>query len=61
MASYANGKVKRYELYDLINDLGETKDLSKQYPNISNNLLIEIEKWRQSMIESVKKVDCLGV
>ena len=60
MALYANGNVTHYELYDLINDLGETKDLSKQYPDISNNLLIEIEKWRQSVMESVEKVDCFA-
>ena len=60
MASYANGKVTHHELYDLINDLGETKDLSKQYPDISNKLLIEIEEWRQSVIESVQKVGCFG-
>ena len=59
IALYANGAVTCYELYDLINDLGETKDLSKQYPDISNKLLSKIEKWRQSVIESVKKVDCL--
>ena len=58
MAEYENGKVTHYELYDLINDLGETQDLSKQYPSIGNKLLIEIEKWRQSVIESVQKVGC---
>ena len=58
MAKYENGSVTHYELYDLINDLGETRDLSKQYPSIGNKLLIEIEKWRQSVMESVQKVGC---
>ena len=59
MATYEHGKVTHHELYDLTNDLGETQDLSKQYPSISNKLLIEIEKWRQSVMESVQKVGCL--
>ena len=59
MATYEHGKVTHHELYDLTNDLGETRDLSKQYPSISNKLLIEIEKWRQSVMESVQKVGCL--
>ena len=32
IATYSNGQVTHYELYDLLNDLGENKDLSKEYP-----------------------------
>ena len=59
IATYENGKVMHYELYDLISDLGEKKDLSKQYPTLRNKLLIEIEEWRQSVMESVEKVGCM--
>ena len=59
IATYKNGIVMHYELYDLISDLGEKNDLSKQHPSISNKLLMGIEEWRQSVMESVQKVGCL--
>lgn len=35
----------RIELYDLANDLGETKDLSGDRPEIIQNLLLGLEAW----------------
>ncbi|XP_065903953.1 N-acetylgalactosamine-6-sulfatase-like [Dysidea avara] len=60
MATYQNGTVHRYELYDLLNDLGETTDLKDKLPSIGNELLNQIEEWRKSVMESVDKVGCLG-
>ena len=60
MATYQNGTVLRYELYDLLNDLGETTDLKDKFPTISNELLNQIEEWKKSVMESVDKVGCLG-
>ena len=60
IATYSNGKVIRHQLYDLVNDLQEKTDLSKKYPSISNKLLIEIENWRKSVIDSAQKVGCLA-
>ena len=59
IATYQNGKIINYELYDLINDLGETTDLSKKYPSICNKLLDEIKIWRKSVMDSAHKVGCL--
>ena len=59
IATYYNGKVMGYELYDLISDLGEKTNLSKKFLSISNKLLSKIESWRQSVIVSAKKVGCL--
>ena len=61
MATYENGKVFRYYLYDLLNDLGETTDLKDKLPAIANKLLSQIEDWRKSVMASVEKVGCLNV
>ena len=59
VATYKNGRVVHYELYDLLNDLGEITDLKDKFPTISNALLNQIEEWRKSVMESVNKVSCL--
>ena len=60
VGTYKNGRVVHYELYDLLNDLGETTDLKDKFPTISNELLNQTEEWRKSVMESVDKVGCLG-
>ena len=59
IATYTNGMVQNYELYDLMNDLGERTDLSIIYPSVSNKLLTETENWRKAVMDSAHKVGCL--
>ena len=59
IATYTNGMVQNYELYNLMNDLGERTDLSIIYPSVSNKLLTETENWRKSVMDSAHKVGCL--
>ncbi len=37
--------VNNSELYDIINDLGETTDISSQYPKVVENMRKEYDKW----------------
>ena len=60
IAKYYDDKVINYELYDLLNDIGESKDLKFQHPALCRQLLSEIEKWRMSVMDSAKQVGCLG-
>ncbi|MCU0917912.1 MAG: sulfatase [Planctomycetes bacterium] len=39
----------RVELYDLANDLGETRDLAARRPDLANDLRRELQRWRQSI------------
>ena len=59
VAHYNNGKVIEYQLYDLVKDIKESKDLKDQYPDLSRQLLHELEEWRLSVIDSTKKVGCI--
>ena len=60
IATYKNGKAVQYQLYDLVNDHGEIKDLSKSNPVVSSEMLSQVEEWRKSVINSAKVVGCLG-
>ena len=60
IGNYVNGKLANYELYDLVNDAGETNDLSKSKQAIINEMTSQLEEWRKSVISSVKAVGCLG-
>ncbi|XP_065904822.1 N-acetylgalactosamine-6-sulfatase-like isoform X1 [Dysidea avara] len=59
IAGYENGKVHHHQLYDLLHDIGETKDLKDQYPALCEKLLGEVEEWRLSVMNSVARVGCL--
>jgi len=59
IATYENGEVHRYQLYDLRNDIGEITDLKDHYPILSKKLLGEVEEWRLSVMKSTAKVGCL--
>ena len=60
IATYKNGKITHYELYDLRRDRRERRDLSEKYPSISDQLLQEIKNWRISVMNSVKRVNCMS-
>ena len=61
-ASYKKGKVASAELYDLLADPFETKDVSGNKTEVYHSMLSELEHWRQSVIKSAtKEVKCYGV
>ena len=61
-ALYDKGKVKSAELYDLLADPFETKDLSGDKKEVYNDMLAELEQWRQSVIKSATdEVKCYGI
>lgn len=49
-----NGEVpfSKYELYDLINDPGEKKNLAEQYPEVLSRLTMQLEDWIASCKQS---------
>jgi len=59
MTVYDDDEVQSYQLYDLLNDIGETVDVAQRYSNVTDILLNHVEKWRTSVINSVKNVGCL--
>ena len=60
-ALYDKGKVKSAELYDLLADPFETKDVSGEKKELYNDMLTELEQWRQSVIKSAtEEVKCFG-
>ena len=59
-ATYNKGKIKTAELYDLINDVSESHDLSHDNQNTFSELRGELESWRKSVIKSAtKEVNCM--
>ena len=60
MTVYRKDQVRSYQLYDLLNDAGETTDVAQKYSNVTDSFLSQIEKWRMSVINSVKTVGCLN-
>jgi arylsulfatase A-like enzyme len=48
-APYSQGKVKKRELYDLVHDISETKDVSAEHPEIAKRLEIEVAKARADL------------
>ncbi|XP_065836126.1 N-acetylgalactosamine-6-sulfatase-like [Oscarella lobularis] len=55
---YKKGKVAESYIYDLTVDQGEQHDLSAKIQDIKGLMLRQMEEWRQSVIQSVKKVGC---
>ena len=60
MTVYDEDQVHSYQLYDLVKDTGETVNVAQEHSNITDNLLSQVEKWRVSVMNSVKKVGCLN-
>ena len=59
-ASYSKGKMSSSELYDLVNDPSESKDLSEAQPDLAKKYQTDLETWRQSVIKSATKtVKCM--
>jgi arylsulfatase A len=52
---YSRGKVEKPELFDLVNDIGETTDVSAQHPEIVKQLEAEAEKARADLGDSLTK------
>lgn len=52
-----NKKEGPFELYDLINDKTESKDISKEYPDIVNTLKADLKKWLKSVENSNLEMD----
>ena len=52
---YTNRKVKKEELYDLVNDISETTDVSAQHPEIVKELEAEAEKSRADLGDGLTK------
>ncbi|MBC8469596.1 MAG: sulfatase [Planctomycetes bacterium] len=54
-AKYEQGKIDQ-SLFDLENDIGEQNDVSAQYPDVVERLLGLVEKMRQELGDSSKKM-----
>ena len=54
---YSNDKGKTYALFDLIDDPGETKDLSAEKHHILQSMKATLEQWRKSCKDSLAGKD----
>ncbi len=54
-APYSQGKIQRPELYDLVNDIGESTDVSGKHPEIVGKLEAEAEMARSELGDSLTK------
>jgi arylsulfatase A len=52
---YSRRKIEKPELFDLVNDIGETTDVSAQHPDIVKRLEAEVEKARADLGDSLTK------
>ena len=59
-AYYEKGRIVAAYLFDLVDDPGETTDLSHEMPALKEKMVTDMEAWRQSVIKSVEKVGCLN-
>ena len=59
-AYYEKGRIVAAYLFDLVDDPGETTDLSQEMPALKEKMVTDMEAWRQSVIKSVEKVGCLN-
>ena len=48
---------KGYELYDIQNDPGEVKNLADDYPEIVKEMLVELRRWQESVLNSLTGAD----
>ncbi len=54
-APYEQRKLEKSELYDLVNDISETTDVSAQHPDLVKRLEAEAEKARQELGDAITK------
>jgi arylsulfatase A-like enzyme len=57
---YSHRKIEKEELYDLVNDISETTDVSAQHPEILKQLEGEAEKARAGLGDALTKRPGLG-
>lgn len=48
---------KGFELYDLVNDRAETKNIADQHPEIVNEMNAQLRKWQESVLNSLTGAD----
>jgi len=48
---------KGFELYDIQNDPGETKNLAHEHPEIVEKMLVQLRKWQESVLNSLTGAD----
>ena len=59
LVDYYLGKVQRFRLYDLWNDVAENRDVSQSHPKLTSSMLKEIDQFLISVTESAKAVGCI--
>ncbi len=47
----------RFELYDLANDPGETKNLSDDQPDLVDKMKVPLDSWQDSVLQSYRGAD----
>jgi arylsulfatase len=60
-AKYEQRKIEQPELYDLVNDIGETRDLASAQPEVMQRLLAFVEKTRADLGDQLTKRTGSGV
>ena len=55
-AQYDKGDIKVAQLYDLIQDVGESTDVSDKFPDVFNSMKTELEDWMKSVKHSATEV-----
>jgi len=48
---------KGFELYDIQNDPGETKNLADEHPEIMEETQVQLRKWQESVLNSLTGAD----
>lgn len=59
LVTYNKGKMVASSLYDVVENRGETFDMSELLPNKVKDLKEQLETWKQSLIRSAREVGCL--
>lgn len=60
-ATYNHGKIESAELYDLVSDQFENKDLSREKPELFKSMKAELHRWWQSLVWSAtEEVNCIS-
>ncbi len=54
---YSSDNGAHFELYDIVNDPGETKDISTEFPEIVKELSEQLTRWRESCKNSFQGVN----
>jgi arylsulfatase A len=59
-APYSKRRIEKEELYDLVNDIGESTDISTQHPEVVRQLEAEAEKARADLGDALTKREGAG-